>query len=237
MRFETLEFTLRRVRDHAGLQAARSVRSRAYGRHLPAWREPMLEPDLADAASGARVLLCRAKADGEPIGTLRLQCSDDAPLAIDAGVCLPAALQRGRRVEATRFAVPAGAPPLVRAALMKACYWHCRARAVDWIVIGARHPALIRIYLGLGFADVHDDARLVPLAHAGGLPHRILALDVRGAAAAWRAAGHRWTAFMLETFHPDIEVDDALELPAAAPHGVPGRLPRRERAADSPLAA
>jgi hypothetical protein len=74
------------------------------------------------------------------------------------------------------------------------------------MVIGARNEALIRNYRRLGFRDVLGPDDRVPLAHAGGLPHRILAFDVTAAERTWAEARHPLYAFMVETFHEDIQL-------------------------------
>jgi hypothetical protein len=71
-------------------------------------------------------------------------------------------------------------------------------------VIGARSAALVRIYKGLGFdllADA-DGPRQVPLAHAGGLPHHVLAFDVVAAERHWHAARHALYGFMVRPGTP-----------------------------------
>ena len=53
-----------------------------------------------------------------------------------------------------------------------------------------RNEALIRNYRRLGFVDVFANDQLMPLAHTGGLPHRILAFDNQAALRHWRETGH-----------------------------------------------
>ncbi len=97
--------------------------------------------------------------------------------------------------------------------LVKACYLAAVASQIRLLVIGARSPALVRIYRGLGFADALGDAGAVPLAHAGNLPHHVLAFDVVGAERRWHSAQHALYSFMVETWHPDLQL---LAEPAAA---------------------
>jgi hypothetical protein len=75
------------------------------------------------------------------------------------------------------------------------------------MVIGAR-PPLDKRYAGLLFRDVLPDARLVPLRHAGNVPHRVLAFEIRTAQARWAEAGHPLFGFFCRTLHPDIDVRD-----------------------------
>jgi hypothetical protein len=88
---------------------------------------------------------------------------------------------------------------------MKAAYLHCLAHQVRWMVIGARSEALVRQYRRLGFSDLNEGAE-VPLAHAGGLPHRVLAFDVVSAERNWFAGAHPFYQFMVGCYHPDIQL-------------------------------
>lgn len=209
-----LSFTLRPARHRADLVDACRVRSAAYGRHLPQMALPLERPDALDGQPGTAVLLARDKASGQPIGTLRIQRNVAAPLPLEASLILPHTLAQCSRAELTRLAILPGADPLVRIALVKASYLYALASQVRWIVIGARSEALIRIYRRLGFADLLGRDDRVPLAHAGGLPHCILALDVVAAERHWHAAGHDLYPFMVETWHPDIQLFDEPSLTA-----------------------
>lgn len=202
----SLSFILAPVRHAQDVRDARSVRAQAYGHHLPGLADSFGLPDPLDEQSGTLVLLCRDKATGQATGTARIRCSQDGHLQIDQSLLLPAAWAQAPRAEITRLAVLRGADPLTRLALMKAAYFHCLARGVRHLAIGARLPALIRNYQRLGFVDVLGPDQVVPLAHAGGLPHRVLGFDVAAAHATWQASAHPLLPFMVETEHPDIHV-------------------------------
>jgi hypothetical protein len=209
----TLDFTVTIATTDAELREVSALRARAYGHHLPALAQGLAEPDAADTEPGTRVLLCRSKRSGQVIGTARLQRNHPQPLAIEASVVLPDDLAALPRAEITRLAIAAGADALVRPMLIKACYLAAVASQIRLLVIGARSPALVRIYRGLGFADLHEGARPVPLAHAGNLPHQVLAFDVVSAERRWHSGQHPLYGFMVETWHPDLQL---LTEPAAA---------------------
>jgi hypothetical protein len=143
---------------------------------------------------------------------MRIQISHPGPLMMEANVTLPRWLAAAPRAEVTRLAVSVGADPSTKLCLMKASYLFCLAQRVQWMVIGARNEALIRNYRRLGFIDVLGQDELVPLAHTGGVLHRILAFDVASAERTWSAARHPLYGFMVQTLHPDLEV--ALPQPA-----------------------
>ena len=230
-----LGFTVSAVKDDLSLREVRTLRAQAYGRHLPdqpAMSQALARPDPSDAAAHVTVLACRDKASGEVIGTARIQRNHPQPLPIEASVPLPPALAGQTRAEVTRLAIRPGADPLVRQALFKSCWMLALAGQIRNLVIGARSAPLVRIYKSLGFVDLLADP--VPLAHAGGLPHHVLALDIAGAERRWHAARHPWYRFMVETWHPDLQLIP--ETVPAVPAGALSLLPDLRRAAPAEAA-
>jgi hypothetical protein len=201
-----LNFSVRLCRGDADLRDACAVRAQAYGHHLPQVRQQFAQPDAQDRHRATAIVLCHDKPSGAPTGTLRIQRNCQGPLQLEGSLILPRWLADQPKAELTRLAVTRGADPLTRLMLMKASYLYCLASQVRWMVIGARCDALIRIYRRLGFRDVLGPDDRVPLQHAGGLPHRILAFDVTAAERTWLAAGHGLYPFMIETFHPDLRL-------------------------------
>ena len=209
-------FTTSIARSRQALCEASDVRAEAYGHHLPAMGATLAQPDVIDLQPGSTVLVCRDKASGQVAGTARLQRNQPAPLQIERSVDVPEALAGQHLAEITRLAIRPGADVLMRPMLVKACYLYAVASQIRWLVIGARSPALIRIYRGLGFADLLGEGRQVPLAHAGGLPHSVLAFNVVAAERTWHAARHSLYSFMVETFHPDLQLTGEPEFAEAA---------------------
>lgn len=230
MSMSELGFSVRIARHAAELREVCALRAAAYGHHLPALAQALAEPDAVDHARGTVVLLCRDKASGAVIGTARLQRSGGRPLPIEASVALPPALAALPRAEITRLAIRAGADTLVRTMLVKACYLASVASQTRQLVIGARSASLVRIYRGLGFDDLLGEGRQVPLAHAGGLPHSVLGFDVVGAERRWREQRHPLYAFMVETWHPDLQLLAEPEAEAAEEAAVPALRPLRQAA-------
>ena len=210
-----MSFTTGIARSRQALCEASNVRAEAYGHHVPAMGATLAQPDAIDLQPGTTVLICRDKASGEVAGTARLQRNQLAPLQIEHSVDVPEALAGQHLAEITRLAIRPGADVLMRPMLVKACYLYAVASQIRWLVIGARSPALIRIYRGLGFADLLGEGRQVPLAHAGGLPHSVLAFNVVAAERTWHAARHGLYSFMVETFHPDLQLTAEPEFAAA----------------------
>ena len=203
-----LSFTLRIASSTRDLRDAAALRAEAYGHHLPAMATTLAEPDLLDHQPGTVVLVCRDKASGAVVGTARIQRNHPQPLLIERSLALPEPIASATRAEITRLAVRPGADPLLRPMLVKACWLYAVAGQIRWLVIGARSEALIRIYRGLGFADLLAEGERVPLAHAGGLPHRVLGFDILAAERTWHASGHALYPLMAQTWHPDLQLLD-----------------------------
>lgn len=208
-----LGFTLQLVSSSEDLFDACSVRAQAYGHHLPEMGRRLAEPDELDFAPSTTVFLCRDKVDGRATGTMRIQSSVCGPLLMESSLSLPPWLSSARRVEITRLAVRVGADPLTRLSLWKASYLFCMASQLQWMVVGARNEALIRNYRRLGFVDVFGPGEMMPLAHTGGLPHRILALDNNVLQRRWGETRHPLYQFFFETLHPDLEASKVPPIP------------------------
>jgi hypothetical protein len=207
MSMQLLRFSLRVARSEADLRAACQVRSASYGHHLPSLRTPFAEPDELDWSPETTVFLAVDKDSGQTVGTARLATNARAPLQIEHSTVLAEPLSDRVLAEVTRLSVlPGHDDPRVKLALMKSTYLYCMARQVQWMVIGARSDGLIRQYRRLGFTDLLPGGQMVPLAHAGNLPHRVLGFDVTAAERNWHAAQHPFYDFMVRTYHPDIEL-------------------------------
>ncbi|MEO5881511.1 MAG: hypothetical protein ABIQ06_03770 [Caldimonas sp.] len=218
MSVDFLSFTVREVDTEDDLAKACTLRAECYGRRAPALREPMAAPDLIDASPWTTIFLCEDKASGAAIGTMRVvDNARGAKLEIEAFLEVPERMAQGTRGEMTRLVVAPGSDPLVKAALWKAGYLRCVQSRVQWLIIGARKPGLIKQYEYLGAKDMYDDQRLVPLGHGWSLPHRIFVFDVASAANDWYELQHRLLRFMVETEHPDIRISSMHRAAPPAP--------------------
>lgn len=206
METATFGFSVRMATSDADFRAVCAIRAAAYGHHDPEMGSRFGEVEALDMADGMAVLLCLDKTSGAYAGTMRIQVSAFGPLVLENSIELPDWLLTKPRAQISRLAVLPGADPLVKLCLMKASYHYCLATQVRWMVIGARSGALIRNYRSLGFKDVFGAGEWYPLASGGGLPHRILALDVSGAKGAWQATRNRLYRFMEETYHADLQM-------------------------------
>lgn len=215
MREERLPFVITIAGDEAALRDAAAMRSAAYGRHLPELAATLSEPEPSDREPGAVVLVARARLDGAVIGTMRIQTNRYQPLHLEASAPLPDWLDSAALAEATRLGVAAGAVGrVVKTALFKAFYQYCLLSGIDWMVITAR-PPLHRQYEALMFVDVFPSQALIPMAHVGGIGHRVLALDVAQARSRWQAARHPLFDYMCLTHHPDLRLGAPLAEPSA----------------------
>jgi hypothetical protein len=205
---ERLPFTVRVVRDDKTLRKAIAIRQAAYSRHVPEFGATLGSPEPNDHDQGSLVLLAESRMDGSPVGTMRIQTNRFRDLAIERSAKLPAWLKGRSLAEATRLGVAqGGSGRVVKIVLCKAFYLYCLAANIEWMVIAAR-PPLDRPYEAALFKDVYP-GELVPLRHAGNIPHRVLAFEVDTAAERWNAVGHSLSKFMVKTWHPDIDLSGA----------------------------
>ena len=212
---DRLSFTVRPAETDDDLVKVRELRAACYGRHAPGLRQHMAHPDAIDHLPSTCVFLCEDKSSGAPIGSMRVvDNTHGGTLEIEEFLEVPDWMRADRRGEMTRLVVAPGSDPLVKPALWKAGYLRFLQSRVQWLVIGARKPGLIKQYEYLGARDLYGDGRLVPLGHGWSLPHRIFVLNIMSAADDWYAARHRLLRFMVETEHPDIRLSSVQRRPA-----------------------
>lgn len=201
---EHLPFTLRVVRSEADLMKAVGIRHAAYARHVPGLAQTLTRPEATDFDDGVAVLLAESKLNGMALGTMRIQTNQFKPLSIEQSLALPAWLNGRMLAEATRLGITEERiGRVVKTALFKAYYQYCVQAGVDWMVIAGRSP-IDRQYERLLFDDVYPGQGLIPLKHAGNMPHRVMALRVCEVEPKWKAARHPLYSYFFHTQHPDI---------------------------------
>lgn len=206
-REEHLPFSVRLVLDEAQLAKALAVRQSAYGRHIPELARTLGSAELCDSDPGAVILLAESKLDGMPLGTMRIQSNRHQPLLLEQSVTLPDWLRGRSLAEATRLGVAGGvAGRLAKTVLFKAYFLYCLQTSIEWMVVAGRSP-LDRQYEALQFQDVFPGQGFMPMAHAGNIPHRVLAFEVDTAERRWREARHPLYDFVFKTRHPDLILD------------------------------
>lgn len=208
MTTSSLSFTIRPAVNGLDLRRACEVRAEGYGHHVPAWRHSLTEPDALDRAEGTLILICEDKKSGEAVGTARIQTSRQGPLLIEQSMPLPATISRLGRAEITRLATLPKADPILKFAICKAAFLYCLSTQSRFAIIGARNEALVRQYKRIGFVEIDSEQPMVPLAHAGGIPHRVLMFDTLLGPREWQSNANQQGLFdfCFDTFHPDIDL-------------------------------
>lgn len=207
---QTLPFSVHIVCTEEELLEVQALRAQAYGHHLPLVAESFGRADPIDRERDTSIFFARDKATGRMVGSARIQTNRYSPLQIERSVQLPPSRQGQRLAEITRLTVMPGYEHPVRMALVKASYIFCVAIQVAGILAGSRR-SLVRQYKALGFNDLFEDERLVPLVHAGGMEHRVLFVNLITAESDWRQMNHPAYGFIFHTFHPDIAIFDSVE--------------------------
>lgn len=213
---ERLPFRVR-IAKADELEAVARLRALAYGRHVPALAAHLRQPEAADFEPGNEVFVAVSKLDGSLLGTFRTHSNIFKPLPLEESMALPASFQGCRLIEATRLSVPGNLQAsLVRNALFKAFFQYCRTQQSDWMLAAGR-PPVDRLYASMLWRNVDSADRLYPMAHAAGLPHRVMCMAPARAEAIWREANHPLFHFAFQTVHPDIDFSGARTLDAIMP--------------------
>lgn len=206
MTVERLPFTITIAQNPSELEQAVAVRHGAYARHVPVFAETLQAPELSDFEDGAVVLLASSKADGSPLGTMRIQTNTFKPLDLEHSLTLPEWLAGQRLAEAARLGVTnERVGRLVKSMIFKAYFQYCQMHAIEWMVITARSP-VDRQYDRLLFDDVYPGLGYIPLHHVNNMPHRVMKFEVGTAQERWAAVNHPMYDFIFRTTHPDINL-------------------------------
>lgn len=211
MSVERLPFTIRRVETEDSLKKAVAIRHAAYARHVPEFARSLALPEACDYEEDTVVLLAESKLDGSPLGTARIRTNEHHPLHIEESVVLPNWLQGRSLGEVERLGVGEGRiGHMVKVALVKAFFEYFEKSGIEYAVIAGRSP-VDRQYEQLMFTDVFGEKEMVPLRHAGNIPHRVMAFEIATGEARWAAAKHPLLKFFRHTHHPDIDVGIAAQ--------------------------
>lgn len=203
---ERLPFTIRRVETEDSLEKAVAIRHAAYARHVPEFARSLALPEACDYEEDTVVLLAESKLDGSPLGTARIRTNEHHPLHIEESVVLPHWLQGRSLGEVERLGVGEGRiGHMVKVALVKAFFDYFEKTGIEYAVIAGRSP-VDRQYEQLMFTDVFGEKEMVPLRHAGDIPHRVMAFEIATGEARWTEAKHPLLKFFRHTHHPDIDV-------------------------------
>ncbi len=187
------------------LTAVARLRAAAYGKHLPALARGLLQPEAADFERGNEVFVAVSKLDGSMLGTIRTHSNLFKPLPLEASMELPARFQGRRLIEATRLSVLGNLQAsLVRNALFKTFFQYCLSQKADWMLAAGRRP-VDRLYDTMLWRDVAGVGKLYPMAHAAGVPHRVMHMAPAEAEPIWRAADHPLFRFAFQTVHADLD--------------------------------
>lgn len=208
---ERLPFTVRLVRNEQDLKKAVQIRQEAYARHMPDVAKNLGQPEKMDTDDGVGVLLAESKIDGSPLGSVRIQTNQFQPLALEKSVELPEWMRGMSLAQVSRFGVVHGSVGrLVKMVLVKGCLQYSQDNEIEWDVIAAR-PPLDKMYRQLTYQDLFPASGLIPLAHMGNAPHRIMGFEVATCKARLTTMSHPLLNFFCHTRHPDLDVTAGMD--------------------------
>jgi hypothetical protein len=201
-----LPFRVRIVRNEEQLSKAVRIRAEAYERHWPNLYVQLQTAEEQDRNPNSLIFLAERKETDEPVGTMRVDTNLVSPLPVTENVCLPETITSRTIAYVTRLGVKQGSMgSLVKLALFKSLHRYCLAKQLHWMLVGIRPPG-DRDYVRLGFSDVFEEGKLVPITSSGGVPVRLMSFEVITAERRWSVAGNPLYKFMFDDFHPDIEI-------------------------------
>ena len=126
-------------------------------------------PEEQDRNPNWLIFLAEQKESDEPVGTMRVDTNLVSPLPVTENVVLPEAVTSRTIAYVTRLGVKQGSlGSLVKLALFKSLHRYCLAKQLHWMLVGIRPPG-DRDYVRLGFSDVFEEGKLVPITSSGGV--------------------------------------------------------------------
>ncbi|MGE0311157.1 MAG: hypothetical protein AB7P21_05990 [Lautropia sp.] len=200
-RWPSLPYTIGLARSPADLAGAIALRRESYRRHFGETFDCDVEP--ADREPGNLLFIAKDKRDRSVVGTARFSTNCLRNLQIESQIDLQPLFGHSHLADVRRLAVASGARGrLVKLGLFKATWLAALSLQIRHIVIAARGQ-LQKDYLNLGFVDPAPTPVLLDLL---GHEHRLLALDVTTTQQAWREREHPLYRFIVNEFHPDIDL-------------------------------
>lgn len=201
-----LPFRIRIVRNEEQLSKAVHIRAQAYERHWPNLYLQLQSPEEQDRNPNSLIFLAELKEDGEPVGTMRVDTNLVTPLPVTDSINLPNSILNRTIAYVTRLGVKQGNQgSLVKLALFKSLHRYCIAKQLHWMLVGIRPPG-DRDYVRLGFSDIYEKDRLIPITSSNGVPVRLMSFEVITAERRWHEARNPLYKFMFDDYHPDIEI-------------------------------
>lgn len=203
---QELPFRVRIVRNEEQLEKAINIRAKAYERHWPNLYVQLQTPEEQDRNPNSLIFLAEMKNTGEPVGTMRVDTNLVTPLPLAESLQLPERISSKTLAYVTRLGVKQGRDgSLVKLALFKTLHRYCIAKQLHWLLVGIRPPG-DRDYVRLGFSDIFEAQKLVPISSSNGTPVRLMCFEVITAERRWKETENPLYKFMFIDYHPDIEI-------------------------------
>ena len=182
-----------------------SLRSQTYFRHNAPAAGLVRSPEEQDRRGDAVLLIARSKLDGTAVGSVRVQTRVSRPLMVESAIRLPAEVAGANPIELMRGSITNGvAGRMVSASLAKANFLLCRRFDFSHVIVTCREPVdLLWAYQ----SDELLSGELIELPYSPGALHKVLCLPMREATERWHSRNRPLFDFMMNTDHPDIQVD------------------------------
>ena len=184
------------------------LRSQTYARHNAPGADRLRSIEEQDGWADALLLLARSKLDGTAVGSVRVQTRVRRPLMVETAMRLPHEVASANPIELMRGSIRNGtAGRTVSASLAKATFLLCSQFGFSHVIVTCREPVDL-MYRAYQF-DALLSGEMIDLPYSPGAKHRVLCLPMTEATARWRSQNRPLFDFMLQTSHPDIQIDHA----------------------------
>jgi hypothetical protein len=203
-----LPFRVSVATSEKDLQDLVRLRSQTYSRHNAPAASRVKSIEEQDQGADAVLLLARSKLDGMAVGSVRVQTRLRRPLMVESAMRLPYEVASANPIELMRGSIRNGPPGrMVSSSLAKATFLLCHQFDFSHVIVTCREPVNL-MYRAYQFDELLS-GEMIDLPYSPGAKHKVLCLPMKEATARWRSRNRPLLDFMMNTHHPDIELDHA----------------------------
>jgi len=203
---KSLPFVVRLASSERDLFDVVSLRSRTYSRHKAPAAHLVQAPEDQDLRGDGLILVARSKVDGIAVGSVRVQTRIRRPLSVESAMRLPNDVVARNPIELMRGSIINGvAGRMVSASLAKTTFLLCQQFSFSHVIVTCREPVDL-MYRAYRFDELLN-GKLIDLPYSPGAQHKVLCLPIDEAAERWRLENRPLYDFMVDTKHPDIQLD------------------------------
>lgn len=204
---QELPFIVKLQETQTELEQLVNLRCCCYGHHLPDFVDTCRSPQECDYYDSTSNLIVIDKVQGDLLGAIRMEISDEHEVSIQEGLDIPSEYKDGRMATATKFCIkPNAHMKLVRLAIFKSFFMSLVIHDVTHLIILCRRELETFYKKNLCDKDLYRDNPYRKLKSVGNIQHRVYGMTVDELYERWVSTPHPNIQFLTNIRHPDIKI-------------------------------